>query len=101
MRSVLNELLRRTTPWTIYPFASSSSARYDPSWPVIPVISAFLGLAIFFASSFRVKGPCALINIVISPMLLNQRLLHGQADSLVKNNLFPSSPQRYNHRSPI
>src|SRR5688500_1884837 len=33
--------LRRTTPVTLYPFDSRSSARYEPSWPVIPVISAF------------------------------------------------------------
>src|SRR5665213_1265713 len=39
-RSVLNELERRTRPHTSYPLASSSSARYDPSCPVIPVISA-------------------------------------------------------------
>jgi hypothetical protein len=32
--------LRRTIPVTVYPFASSSSARYEPSWPVMPVISA-------------------------------------------------------------
>jgi hypothetical protein len=27
-------------PWTSYPFESRNSARYEPSWPVIPVISA-------------------------------------------------------------
>src|SRR5579863_2233725 len=40
MRPVLNELLRRTSPCTSYPFASKNSARYDPSCPVMPVISA-------------------------------------------------------------
>src|SRR5580698_4007589 len=39
-RSVLKLEERRTTPCTSYPFASSNSARYDPSWPVTPVISA-------------------------------------------------------------
>ena len=32
--------VRRTKPLTAYPFPSSSSARNEPSWPVIPVISA-------------------------------------------------------------
>jgi hypothetical protein len=27
-------------PWTSYPFSKRSSARYDPSCPVIPVIKA-------------------------------------------------------------
>src|SRR4051812_4446836 len=31
-------------PWTSYPFPSKNSARYDPSWPVTPVMSAlFIG----------------------------------------------------------
>src|SRR5580765_3145635 len=40
IRPVLNELDRRIMPYTSYRFSSSNSARYDPSWPVIPVISA-------------------------------------------------------------
>src|SRR5687768_4605325 len=40
MRSYGVVELRRTTPTTRYPFASRNSARYDPSWPVTPVISA-------------------------------------------------------------
>src|SRR5580765_5179130 len=40
MRFVLNVLARRMIPWTSYPLESSSSARYEPSCPVIPVISA-------------------------------------------------------------
>src|SRR5207244_1472732 len=40
MRPVLKELERRTTPWTSYPFSTSSSARYEPSWPVTPVMRA-------------------------------------------------------------
>src|SRR5207245_6275560 len=35
---------RRTTPWTSYPLARRSSARYEPSWPVIPVMSAVLAM---------------------------------------------------------
>lgn len=37
---VLNVEARRMSPWTSYPLASSSSARYEPSCPVIPVMSA-------------------------------------------------------------
>src|SRR6266849_9451949 len=44
MRPRFNVDERRTTPWTSYPFASKSSARYEPSWPVIPVISAVFGI---------------------------------------------------------
>src|SRR5216683_5034273 len=42
MRPRFNVDERRTTPCTSYPFASRSSARYEPSWPVMPVISAVL-----------------------------------------------------------
>ena len=31
---------RRFTPWTEYPLANNSSAKYAPSCPVIPVIKA-------------------------------------------------------------
>ena len=40
IRSVLNDDERRISPCTSYPLANSSSARYEPSCPVIPVISA-------------------------------------------------------------
>ena len=40
MRSKFSVEARRTMPKTSYPSSSRSSARYDPSWPVIPVISA-------------------------------------------------------------
>src|SRR5574344_2123424 len=40
MRLVLNVEARRTTPCTSYPFARSSSARYEPSCPVMPVMRA-------------------------------------------------------------
>src|SRR5436305_15215525 len=40
MRAVLNDDERRITPCTSWPFASRSSARYEPSCPVMPVISA-------------------------------------------------------------
>src|SRR5260370_1116352 len=39
-RPVLKVLARRTRPWTSYPFSRSSSARYEPSWPVMPVTRA-------------------------------------------------------------
>src|SRR4051794_34174968 len=39
-RSRLGLFCPRITPCTSYPLASSSSARYRPSWPVMPVISA-------------------------------------------------------------
>ena len=38
--SLRSELDRRTMPWTRYPFSRRSSARYEPSWPVMPVMSA-------------------------------------------------------------
>lgn len=34
---------RRINPWTVYPLPSRSSARYEPSCPVIPVNSLFMG----------------------------------------------------------
>jgi hypothetical protein len=37
---------RRTMPCTTYPLDESSSVRYEPSWPVIPVMSALLGVDI-------------------------------------------------------
>ena len=40
IRPVLNELLRRRTPCTSYPFSIRNSARKLPSCPVIPVINA-------------------------------------------------------------
>src|SRR5690348_13654232 len=40
MRSKLTVLERRTMPMTVYPFERSNSAKYEPSWPVMPVISA-------------------------------------------------------------
>src|SRR5688572_26544496 len=40
MRSYGVVELRRTTPTTRYPLVSKNSARYEPSWPVIPVMSA-------------------------------------------------------------
>ena len=45
MRPVLNDDERRMTPQTSYPFESKSSQRYEPSCPVIPVISARLPVA--------------------------------------------------------
>lgn len=41
MRSVLNVEDRRTKPKTSYPLSNKNSARYEPSCPVIPVMSAF------------------------------------------------------------
>src|SRR5690242_19583949 len=46
MRSKFTVELRRTTPTTSYPRASRNSARYEPSWPVTPVTSARLAVAI-------------------------------------------------------
>ncbi len=42
MRSVLNEDDLRLMPCTMYPLFRRNSARYAPSWPVIPVIRAVL-----------------------------------------------------------
>src|SRR5580700_8355636 len=40
MRSKLTVLERRTMPMTVYPLERRNSARYEPSWPVTPVMSA-------------------------------------------------------------
>src|SRR5229473_1470452 len=40
MRPVLIDDDLRMSPCTSYPFSNRSSARYEPSWPVIPVIRA-------------------------------------------------------------
>src|SRR5579875_570729 len=40
-RTVLSMEDRRTIPCTSQPFSRSNSARYEPSCPVIPVMSAF------------------------------------------------------------
>src|SRR5262245_53323982 len=40
MRRVLKLEERRTMPCTSYPLSRSSSVRYEPSWPVIPVMRA-------------------------------------------------------------
>ena len=52
MRHRFGALDRLTTPVTSYPFSSSSSARYDPSCPVIPVMIARL-VAIVPLNSIR------------------------------------------------
>ena len=49
MRSVLKVLERLIRPWTSYPLLKSSSAKYDPSCPVMPVRKAFF----IFASRWR------------------------------------------------
>ena len=40
MRQWFGALRRRTTPTTSYPLSSSSSARYEPSCPLTPVMMA-------------------------------------------------------------
>ena len=46
MRSVLKSDVRRLMPWTTYKLLpSSNSARYAPSWPVMPVMSAVLAIS--------------------------------------------------------
>src|SRR5688572_30546894 len=57
MRSVLNVEERRIMPWTLYPLASSSSVKYEPSCPVIPVMSAH-----FAMREFRVSAECGLVD---------------------------------------
>src|SRR6266849_4801335 len=43
-RPVLKVLARRMMPCTSKPLDNSSSARYEPSCPVIPVMSAFFAM---------------------------------------------------------
>src|SRR5437764_2903982 len=45
MRAVLKREERRLIPCTSYPFESRNWARYAPSWPVTPVMSAFFKLS--------------------------------------------------------
>src|ERR1700694_2625834 len=52
-------------PCTSYPFSSSNSARYEPSWPVTPVINAtlfilFLVIGFLALVVFRLFGPAVL-----------------------------------------
>src|SRR6266536_3582237 len=49
MRATFGVLDRRTMPNTWYPLSSSSSARYEPSCPVMPVINARLRMLLFFS----------------------------------------------------
>jgi SAM-dependent methyltransferase len=59
MRHKFGALDRRTVPTTSYPFSRSSSARYDPSCPVIPVMIARFAiqdLGILLASSAHGQG---------------------------------------------
>ena len=51
MRWVLNEDERRLIPCTMYPLFSRNSARYAPSWPVIPVIRAVLVMVVTFLNA--------------------------------------------------
>ncbi len=54
MRQLFGALSRRTTPKTSYPFSSSSSARYEPSCPVMPVMIARLAMKReFYAKCLR------------------------------------------------
>jgi hypothetical protein len=46
IRPVLKDDERRMIPWTSYPFSIRNSARYEPSCPVMPVMSARLVVAI-------------------------------------------------------
>ena len=47
MRSVLKDDDRRFIPCTMYPLFKRNSARYAPSWPVIPVIKAVLVMSYY------------------------------------------------------
>src|SRR5574344_1612290 len=69
MRLVLNVEARRTTPWTSYPFARSSSARYEPSCPVMPVMRArFIKQGSYLPAFYPSKG-----RIVFRPVLFLAR----------------------------
>src|SRR5690606_8631832 len=48
MRQLFGALIRRVTPTTSYPLSRRSSARYEPSCPVIPVISARLVIRMLY-----------------------------------------------------
>src|SRR6266852_5844721 len=63
MRAVLKDEERRLMPCTSYPFFRSDSARYEPSWPVIPVINAIFFIR-FRLRTLRTREHYALKNVV-------------------------------------
>src|SRR5438270_13101189 len=77
MRSYESCEVRRTRPRTSYPLASSNSARYEPSWPVMPVINAVLRgcptapAALALGAAPRRAGSCFLA------LISSVRQVHG------------------------
>ena len=61
------------SPCTLYPFFKRSSARYDPSWPVIPVIRAV------FPVVFAGKLPILLLHYNTVKGLLIEALISAAA----------------------
>src|SRR5579875_2604658 len=56
IRSKVTVLLRRCRPTTSYPLSSRSSARYEPSWPVMPVMSAVGAIPTSLSDGRRASG---------------------------------------------
>ena len=63
MRWVLKDDDRRLMPCTMYPFLRRNSARYAPSWPVIPVIRAVLVMVVISYCKLSCYG-C--VNVIVS-----------------------------------
>src|SRR5207247_3823712 len=81
MRPVLNELDLRMIPWTVYPFDNSSSVKYEPSWPVIPVTSAFFISLFARCGSFGTSEKDAFVDL--TGMDIPVLVYNGQANSFI------------------
>ena len=56
MRSRKSTLLLLIIPCTSYPFSKRNSLKYEPSWPVTPVINAFFAIIVYRLLSFCTHG---------------------------------------------
>src|SRR6266567_1913305 len=81
MRPVLNELDLRMIPWTVYPFDKSSSVKYEPSWPVIPVTSAFFISLFARCGSFGTSEKDAFVDL--TGMDIPVLVYNGHANSFI------------------
>src|SRR5437762_1877955 len=81
MRPVLNELDLRMIPWMVYPFDKSSSVKYEPSWPVIPVMSAFFISLFARCGSFGASEKDAFVDLTW--MDIPVLVCNGQADGFI------------------
>src|SRR5258708_19866831 len=89
MRSNFSRLLRRTKPYTSHPFSSKNSARYEPSWPVTPVISARMN----FLLGINLKSSsCDCLFSPLSPLPHTQNLFAWLLSPMKTRHPFPFPP---------